>query len=75
MRNLIIALGLAVVMLFAGSALAADQTRIQSKDQIRNTYQTGTRDQTRTRDQQKSQTKDTTQTRDRMKDGSCKTTK
>ena len=75
MRNVIIALGLAVVMLFASSALAADQTRTRSKDQIRSTYQTGTKDQTRTRDQQKSQTRGTTQTRDRVKDGSCKTTK
>jgi hypothetical protein len=75
MRNMIIALGLAAVMLFAGSTPAADQTRNRSKDQIRTTYQTGTKDQTRTRDQQKSQTKDQTQTRDRVKDGSSKTTK
>jgi len=75
MRNVIIALGLALMVLFAGSALAADQTRTRSKDQIRSTYQTGTKDQTRTRDQQKSQTKDTTQTRDRVRDGSYKTTK
>jgi len=75
MRKMIIALGLALMVLFAGSALAADQTRTRSKDQIRSTYQTGTKDQTRTRDQQKSQTKDTTQTRDRVRDGSYKTTK
>jgi len=75
MRNVIIALGLALMVLFAGSALAADQTRTRSKDQIRSTYQTGTKDQTRTRDRQKSQTKDTTQTRDRVRDGSYKTTK
>jgi len=75
MRKMIIALGLALMVLFAGSALAADQTRTRSKDQIRSTYQTGTKDQTRTRDRQKSQTKDTTQTRDRVRDGSYKTTK
>jgi hypothetical protein len=55
MRNVIIALGVALMVLFAGSALAADQTRTRSKDQIRSTYQKGTKDQTRTRDQQKSQ--------------------
>ena len=75
MRNVIIALGVALMVVFAGSALAADQTRTRSKDQIRSTYHTGTKDQTRTRDQQKSQTKDQTQTRDRVKDGSSKTTK
>jgi len=64
-----IALGLTAVMLFAGSAFAADQTRTRSKDQ------TKAQDQIRTQDPQKSQTKDQTQTRDRVKDGSCKTTK
>jgi hypothetical protein len=75
MRNVIIALGMTAMVLFAGSAFGADQTMTRSKDQIRSTYQTGTKDQTRTRDQQKSQTKETTQTRDRVKDGSSKTTK
>lgn len=75
MRKMMIALGMTAVMLLAGSAFAADQTRDRSKDQTRTTYQTGTQDQTRTRDQQKNQTKDQTQTRDRAKDGSGKTTK
>ena len=75
MRKIMIALGLTAVMLFAGGAFAADQTRDRSKDQKKTTYQTGTQDQTRTNDQQKSQTKDQTQTRDRVKDGSGKTTK
>ena len=75
MRRMMIALGLTAVMLFAGSAFAADQIRNRSKDQTRTTYQTGTQDRTRIRDQQKSQTKDQTQTRDRVKDGSHKTTK
>ena len=75
MKNVIIALGLASMVLFAGSALAADQTKTRSKDQIRSTYQTGAKDQTRTRDQQQSQTKAPTQTRDHVRDGSCKTTK
>jgi hypothetical protein len=64
-----IALGLMVVMLFAGASFAADQIRTRSKDQ------TKAQDQIRTQDPQKSQTKDQTQTRDRVKDGSCKTTK
>ena len=75
MKNMMIALGLTAVMLFAGSAFAADRTRDRSKNQTRTTYQTGTQDQTRTRDQQKSQSKDQTQTRDRVRDGSGKTTK
>lgn len=75
MRKMMIALGLTTVILFAGSAFAADQTRNRSKDQTRTTYQTGTQDRTRTRDQQKSQDKDQTRIRDRVKDGSCKTTK
>jgi len=75
MRKMMIALGSVMVMLFAGSVFAADQTRTRSKDQTKTTYQTGTQDRTRTRDQQNSQSKDQTQTRDRAKDGSCKTTK
>jgi hypothetical protein len=75
MRKMMIAFGLMAVMLFTGSAFAADQTRERSKDQTRNTYQIGTQDQTRTQDQQKSQTKDQTQTRDRVKDSSGKNTK
>ncbi len=75
MRKMIIVLGLASVVLFAGSAPAADQIRTRSRDQIRSTYQTGTKDQTRTRDQQKNQTNETTRTRDRVKDGSRETTK
>ena len=75
MRNVIIALGVALMVVFAGSALAADQTKARSKDQIRSTYQTGTKDQTLMRDQQKSHTKDATQARDRVKDGSGRTTK
>jgi hypothetical protein len=75
MRKMTIALGLAAVMLFAGTAFGADQTKTRSKDRTRTTYQTGTQDQTRTRDQQKNQSKDQTQTRDRLKDGSCNTPK
>ena len=73
--GLMIALAWVTVMLFAGSVIAADQTRDRSKDHTRTTYHTGTQDQTRTQDQQKSQTKDQTQTRDRVKDGSGKTKK
>jgi len=72
MRKTMIALGLTAVMLLAGSAFAADQTRNRSKDQTKSTYQTGTQDRTRTRDQQKSQDRDQTRIRDRVKDGSHK---
>lgn len=74
MRKIMIVLGLTAVMLYAGSAFAADQTRYRSRDQTKTTYQTGTQDRTRTRDQQKSQSKDQTRTRDRAKIGSHKTT-
>ncbi len=75
MGKTLVALGLTAVILFAGSAFAADQIRARSKDHTRTNYQTGTQDRTRSRDQQKSQTKDQTQNRDRLKDGSCNTTK
>jgi hypothetical protein len=61
-----------MVVIIAGSAFGADQTRDRSKDPSRIIYQTGTQDRTHTRDQEKSQSKDHSQTRDRAKDGSCK---
>jgi len=73
MKKRIIVLGLAAIMLFAGTAFAADQTRARSKDQTRTHYQTGTQDRTGAGDQQNSQTRDRKQTRDRVKDGSHKT--
>ena len=75
MRKMMIALGITAAMLFAGSALAADQNRIRSKDQLKTNYQTGIQKQTRTQDKVKSQAKDQTQSRVRAKDGSCNTTK
>jgi hypothetical protein len=75
MRKMMIVLGLAAMMLFAGSVFAADQTRTRSKDQTRTTYQTGTQDRTRIRDQQKNQSKDQTMTRDRARVGFPKASK
>jgi len=72
-RKMTISLGLVAIMLFAGVALAADQTRTRSKDRTRTIYTTGTQDRTQTRDQQKSQDKARTQTR--AKDGAGKTAK
>jgi len=73
MRNVLVALGLGAVMLFASYAAAADHTKERAR--MRTTYQTGTRDQNRTQDQQKSQKGNQTQNRERARDSLRKTTK
>jgi hypothetical protein len=73
MRDVLVALGLGAVMLFASYAAAADHTKERAR--MRTTYQTGTRDQNRTQDQQKIQKGNQTQSRGRVWDGSGKTKK
>jgi len=73
MRNVLVALGLGAVMLFASYAAAADHTKERAR--MRTTYQTGTQDQNRTQDQQKIQKGNQTQSRGRVWDGSGKTKK
>ena len=73
MRNVLVALGLGAVMLFATYAAAADHTKERAR--MRTTYQKGTQDQNRIPDQQKIQKKNQTQSRGRAWDGSDKTKK
>ena len=73
MRNVLVALGLGAVMLFASYAAAADHTKERAR--MRTTYQKGTQDQNRTRDQEKVQDRKQTQTRERARDSLRKTTK
>jgi hypothetical protein len=75
MRKMMIVWGSVMVVIFAGGAFGANQTRDRPKDQSRIIYQTGTQDRVHTRDQEKNQSKDHSQTRDRAKGGSCKGTK